>query len=154
MMAQEQHNNNKMVLALVHCFTVYYSHLSVFPGALKPECTGFTNLEAWLYTSLLWNKLFALSWKVDRILTSLQSKNKITNAPVIPLTLRFPYLGRNLSWALKLDWAWIKPVFGRISMCFLISRHTSKVSIKAVVALLYKRYGFINITSGFLKERG
>lgn len=30
----------------------------------------------------------------------------------------------------------MKPILGRISMCFLISGHTSKVSFKAVLALL------------------
>lgn len=39
----------------------------------------------------------------------------------------------------------MKLVFGRISMCFLISGHTSKVSFKAVLALSGRRYGFISI---------
>lgn len=54
-----------------------------------------------------------------------------------PLRAR-SHLGKNLSWTLKLEWAWMKPILGRISMCFLISGHTSKVSFKAVLALLGK----------------
>lgn len=40
----------------------------------------------------------------------------------------------------------MKPVFGRIFMCFLISGHTSNVSFNAVLHLSSKRYDFISIT--------
>lgn len=65
------------------------------------------------------------------------------NAPVVPLTLHPvcpSYLGENLSWALKLDPACMKPVLGRISMCFLISGQTSNVSLRAVSALWSKTW--------------
>lgn len=62
---------------------------------------------------------------------------------VPPLRAR-THLGKNLSWTLKLEWAWMKPVLGRISMCFLISGHTSKVSFKAVLALSGKKCGQIS----------
>lgn len=53
----------------------------------------------------------------------------------IKLSVIEAYLGRNFSWALKLDLAWINPVLGRTDMWFLISLHTLNVNLRAELAL-------------------